>query len=183
MHKQGEALLLSASDLVGHLNCGRLTQLDLDVANGISAKPAHWDPLLDLLRERGAQHEHGFIKHLQAQGRVLTLIEGHGGEDDAVVQTRDAMQAGAEIIVQAALRSHGFVGRLNVLQRVQTPSNLGAWSYEVIDTKLARETKAGAVLQLCLYGALLEVAQGKRPSTRLYRRAMDGLCAPSVSHG
>jgi uncharacterized protein len=50
-----------------------------------------------------------------------------------------------------------------VLQRVDVPSALGEWSYEAIDTKLARETKAGTVLQLCLYAALLEGTQGHRP--------------------
>jgi uncharacterized protein len=38
-----------------------------------------------------------------------------------------------------------------------------AWSYEVIDTKLARETKGGTVLQLCLYADLVAPIQGTRP--------------------
>ena len=46
---------------------------------------------------------------------------------------------------------------------METPSDLGPWSYEVIDTKLARETKGGTVLQLCLYADLVESVQGKRP--------------------
>lgn len=163
MQKHGDNLLLSASDLVGHLNCGHLTSLDLKVANGLLGKPAHWDPLLELLRARGAQHEQGFVEHLRAQGLAITTIEGVGGDDAAVALTQEAMHAGDEIIVQGALRAHGFVGRVDVLQRVETPSDLGRWSYEVIDTKLARETKAGTVLQLCLYAALLEAAQGKRP--------------------
>jgi len=37
------------------------------------------------------------------------------------------------------------------------------WSYEVLDTKLARETKAATVLQLSLYSQLLEHAQGCAP--------------------
>ncbi len=165
MHKHGGALLLSASDLIGHLNCGHLTHLDLEVANGTLAKPARWDPLLDLLRTRGARHEQGFVEHLRGQGRSVTAIEVVGEDDSAVEQTVDAMRAGHEIIVQGALRWHGFVGRVDVLQRVDSPSALGAWSYEVIDTKLARETKAGAVLQLCLYAALVEAFQVKRPDT------------------
>lgn len=164
MHKHGDVLLLSASDLVGHLNCAHLTRLDLEVANETLAKPVNWDPLLDLLRARGAQHEQGFVEHLKAQGRPVTVIDGDG-DDSAVEQTVEAMRAGHEVIVQGALRSHGFVGRMDVLQRVDSPSDLGAWSYEVIDTKLARETKAGAVLQLCLYAALLEASQGRRPDT------------------
>jgi predicted RecB family nuclease len=47
------------------------------------------------------------------------------------------MRAGAPIIAQGE------------------PSDLGAWSYEVVDTKLARETKGNTVLQIYLYSDLL----------------------------
>jgi uncharacterized protein len=40
---------------------------------------------------------------------------------------------------------------------------LGAWSYEIVDTKLARETRAGTMLQLCVYSELLAGVQGKMP--------------------
>lgn len=163
MHKHGDVLLLSASDLVGHLNCGHLTQLEREVANGTLAAPVYADPLRELLRARGAQHEKGFVEHLKVQGRTVTVIDDGGDEDAAIVQTLEAMRAGAEIIVQGALRAGSFVGRADVLQRVGTPSDFGAWSYEAVDTKLARETKAGTVLQLCLYAALLHAAQGRRP--------------------
>jgi predicted RecB family nuclease len=164
MHKRGDVLFLSASDLVGHLNCGHLTQLDRSVALGALAPPVFADPLRDLLRERGAQHEQGFVDHLRGQGRPVTVIDA-SDEDAALEQTILAMQAGAELIVQGALRAGAYVGRVDVLQRVEEPSALGAWSYEPIDTKLARETKGGTVLQLCLYAALLAEIQGRRPNT------------------
>ena len=40
---------------------------------------------------------------------------------------------------------------------------LGAWSYEVADTKLARKAKAGALLQMCVYSDLLAQVQGVQP--------------------
>ena len=46
---------------------------------------------------------------------------------------------------------------------MERPSDLGAWSYEVWDTKLARHAKASAVLQLCMYSDLLAALQGRRP--------------------
>jgi predicted RecB family nuclease len=49
------------------------------------------------------------------------------------------------------------------LRRVDTPSELGAWSDEVIDTKLARETKGGTVLQLCVYSDLVASVQDLMP--------------------
>jgi predicted RecB family nuclease len=163
MEKHGDGMLLSASDLVGHLNCDHLTSLDIAVANSTLAKPASWDPLLELLWARGAQHEQGFVDHLRAQGFEVTVIEGIGVGDDVIASTQDAMRRGDPIIVQAAFRVNDWVGRTDVLRRIEVPSNLGAWSYEVIDTKLARETKAGTVLQLCVYAALLEASQGLRP--------------------
>ena len=73
------------------------------------------------------------------------------------------MGEGVAVIVQGALKRGNWSGRADILRRVEKPSGLGAWSYEVLDTKLARETKAGAVLQLCLYSDLLENMQGARP--------------------
>ena len=73
------------------------------------------------------------------------------------------MAAGDQVIVQGAFQLNGWVGRTDILRRVETPSDLGAWSYEVIDTKLARETKGGTVLQLCLYSDLVASVQGIRP--------------------
>lgn len=163
MERHGDGMLLSASDLVGHLNCDHLTSLDIAVANGALAKPVSWDPLVELLWARGAQHEQGFVDHLRAQGFEVTVIPGIGVGDDAIASTHEAMRRGDPIIVQAAFRVNDWVGRTDVLRRIEVPSNLGAWSYEVIDTKLARETKAGTVLQLCVYAALLEASQGLRP--------------------
>ena len=73
------------------------------------------------------------------------------------------MRAGAQIIFQGAFRSDGWVGRTDILKRVETPSDLGDWSYEVIDTKLSRETKGGTLLQLSLYSDLVASVQGRMP--------------------
>jgi predicted RecB family nuclease len=58
----------------------------------------------------------------------------------------------------------GWLGFADFLCRVDTPSDLGSWSYEAWDTKLARHVKASALLQLCLYTDLLERLQGTRPA-------------------
>ncbi len=106
--------------------------------------------MLQILWERGARHEYGYVEHLKEQGFDITVIDGVGVDDDAVKHTREAMIEGHPIIVQGAFRLNAWVGRTDILRRIGTPSDLGAWSYEVIDTKLARETKGGTVLQLCL---------------------------------
>ncbi len=68
MLKVGQTIQLNASDLVGHLNCRNLTELDLAVAKGVLAKPKVWSPLVDVLRERGIRHEQGYIDHLRVRG-------------------------------------------------------------------------------------------------------------------
>ncbi|MEW8693435.1 MAG: TM0106 family RecB-like putative nuclease, partial [Candidatus Thiodiazotropha endolucinida] len=163
MKSQQDAIYLSASDLVGHLNCRHLTALDMEVAQGTLAKPQHWDLLLEILRERGRRHEAAFVDHLREQGLQVVEIPGIDITQEAVASTRNAMEEGEQIITQAALQNERWFGRADILRRIETPSELGAWSYEIIDTKLARETKGGTVLQLCLYADLLEQIQGIAP--------------------
>ena len=154
---------LSASDLVGHINCASLTSLDLKVARGILSKPLRWDPLLDILRERGFRHERAFIEHLRSRTSSIFVVEGSDNDERSVAATLGAMKSGAEIIVQASLSADRWAGRADILQRVEMASELGNWSYEVIDTKLARETKGGTVLQLCLYSEMLGRMQNATP--------------------
>ena len=152
-----------AGDLVNHLACRYLTELNLQMAEGVLAAPGDRDPMLDLLQQRGLAHEEGYVQHLEESGCQITRIDGVGLSQTAVDATVEAMRAGCEIIVQAALAEGAWGGRADVLRRVDIPSDLGDWSYEVIDTKLARETKCGAILQLSLYSALVRAIQGKLP--------------------
>ena len=55
-------------------------------------------------------------------------------------------------------------GISDFLVRVNEPSDLGSWSYEAWDTKLARhEPKPYFVLQLCFYTERLATIQGREP--------------------
>ena len=164
MLRVGEILRFSASDLVGHVDCHHLTTLDVAVARGQLEKPKPYDPLLQILAERGLAHERQYVDHLRQAGFTVVEIEGSGGIDQARVdKTLEAMRAGAAIIVQGAFIHDGWSGRTDILKRVELPSALGAWSYEVIDTKLARRTKGATLLQLSLYSELLSHAQGRAP--------------------
>ncbi|WP_116808690.1 TM0106 family RecB-like putative nuclease [Steroidobacter cummioxidans] len=163
MLKRDNALQLSASDLVGYLNCHHLTHLDALVATGALSKPAVWDPSLEVLWERGAAHERAYVDHLRSPGRQIVEIEGVGVTPVQVEKTMAAMRAGVDVIVQGAFLEGVWSGRTDVLLRVPEASALGDWSYEVVDTKLARETKGGTVLQLSLYSDLLAKVQGRVP--------------------
>jgi predicted RecB family nuclease len=163
MQKIAEHLRFSASDLVGHLDCRHLTALDAAVARGSAQKPKIWDPVLEALVARGRAHEQQYVEHLRRQGIKVVAIEGGGVTSTQVDQTLATMRAGTDVIVQGALLQGAWSGRADILRRVEVPSALGSWSYEVIDTKLARETKGATVLQLSLYSDLVGTAQGRVP--------------------
>jgi hypothetical protein len=112
------------------------------------AKPSIWDPVLEVFAERGALHEQAYVEHLKKSGLSITVIDGVGVDPEAVAQTVAAMRAGAQIIAQGALQAALWSGRADILRRVEKPSDLGAWSYEVIDTKLSRRTSSSRIIFL-----------------------------------
>ena len=163
MRSVNGSLRLSASDLVNHLACRHLSELNFEVVVRARAAPSHWDPTLELLQKRGLAHEQAYIEHLKDAGHRVATIDSGGIDAATVASTVEAMRSGHEVIVQGALADGRWSGRTDILRRVGVPSNLGDWSYEVVDTKLARETKSGTILQLSLYSDLVRSVQGRLP--------------------
>ena len=163
MKLEAQQLRLSATDLANHLACRHKTTLERGVAEGLWKPPDWYRPEAEVLRQRGFEHERAYLAYLESQGRKITRLEPDEEGESALERTLAAMRSGAEVIAQATLAHGRWLGRADVLIRVERGSRLGAWSYEALDTKLARETKAGAILQLCLYSELLEAMQGALP--------------------
>ena len=158
-----DTVRLAATDLAAHLACQHLTALDRGAAEGLWRPPDYFRPEADVLAQRGLEHERAYLAHLEQQGKRITHLTPEADGTRAIERTLAAMYAGAEVIAQATLTVGRWFGRADVLLRVERPSGLGAWSYEALDTKLARETKAGSVLQLCLYSVLLGEIQNLCP--------------------
>lgn len=167
MKLSGTTLELSATDLSNFLGCKHRTALDMAAAAGRREKPTKpFDPLLELLIERGLDHEKQYVDWLKAQSLLvedLSHIDSLNHLDELVAATHDAMKRGADVIVQGALRDGHWLSKPDILFRVATPSELGPWAYEVYDTKLSRKTKAGAILQLSLYSEMVAKVQGVTP--------------------
>lgn len=153
---------MSATDLSNHLGCHHLTQLDRLVAQDRIKKPAWYDPSLEILIKRGQEHEAAYVQHLMSKG--LTVINLRG---QPLASTIDAMQAGADVLAQARLDRGLWMGYADILLKVPGQSKFGNWSYEVQDTKLAQNTKAATILQLCLYTDLLSELQ-ERAAEKMY---------------
>ena len=156
-------LRLSPSDLPNHLACVHLTALDLAVAQGTLVRPTAHSQFLEVLQARGLEHEKAYVDSLRQTGLTVVDLTGRKLTDDGFGETRAAMAAGADAIVQAPLGHDGWAGYADVLLRVNEPSGLGHWSYEVVDTKLARETRGGTILQLWVYSDIVSAIQGRRP--------------------
>lgn len=152
--------ILSPTDLSSFLTCRHRTGLDLAVAHGVLRKPVDDDPFAAILRRLGDEHERRHVDSLRAKQReVLNLKD----VPDAYARTVAAMRDGVDVIVQARLEHGDLAGYADILLRVPGASDLGTWSYEVQDTKLARETKGGTILQLSAYSTLLAAVQGRMP--------------------
>ena len=156
---------LSATDLSNHLACHHLTSLDLAVSLGTRSAPTWHSPDARVLQERGMAHENAYLAHLEAQGVSIVNLREIDDSERAFAETRAAMERGIDAIAQATLSNGRWFGRSDILRRVERPSKLGCWSYEVYDCKLARETKAATILQLSLYSELLASIQGVLPGS------------------
>ena len=155
----------SATDLIGFVACEHLTSLEIAVSAGLVKRPFREDPELDLIARRGMEHERRFLDGLRSQGREITEIHREpSAPQKAAEETVKALERGDDVVYQAVLFHGEWLGQADFLLRVETPGALGPWSYEVYDTKLARQAKAGALLQLCLYTDLLTAIQGSRPA-------------------
>ena len=164
MNIDNERVLLSATDLVNHLACSHLTALDLQYARGDVQAPEWTNPSTEVLRELGLEHESSYLNHLREQGlSVVQLERGDGDYAVAAERAVEAMKSGSDVIYQPALRLGHWVGRADVLLRVDRASKLGGWSYEAVDCKLARDTRAGTILQLALYSESIAQIQGVSP--------------------
>ena len=156
--------MFSATDIANFLACQHIATLDRAEERKEVKKPFFNDPTIDLLRKLGLDHERQYLRQLvEKDGLSVVQIDVNGPWEAAVSETVQAMRRGADAIYQATFLDGPWGGRSDFLVRVNKPSSLGAWSYEVIETKLARSTKAGAIVQLCFYSDLLSRIQGVEP--------------------
>lgn len=161
MRKSNHQIIFSASDLSNHIHCKHLTNLNYDVLKNLKKKPYSNNRALDVLRERGIDFENSYLSDLEIEGFTIVKIEQD--EPNAKQKTIDAMLKGADYIYQARLSNEIWQGWADFLIKVDKPSKLGNWSYEVIDTKLSTETRAGTILQIALYSEIIEEIQGLLP--------------------
>ena len=165
MKREQGRLLFSPSDLVRFVQSpfdSWMQRLCLEVPETKSLKDKP-DPLLTYLAEKGLAHEARYLDSLEASAQNVVTIADELNNSDKIAATIEAMQTGADVIFQACLSADNFRGFADFLIKVDKPSDLGDFSYEPWDTKLAKKPKAYFVIQLCCYADLLKAAQGVLP--------------------
>lgn len=162
MQKSLLGKLFSASDLVNFAACSHLTHLDLSNMETPLPKAADSDEMV-LIQDKGFEHEGRYLEHLRDQYGGVIDLKTEGTDTQAFESTCAALHSGAPVLFQPTFLSAPWVGHADFLIRVETPSKLGAFSYEVVDTKLSRTSRAKFLLQLCLYSEMLAEVQGVVP--------------------
>jgi len=128
--------MLSATDIANFLSCRHLLTLERTESRGEIQKPFFRDPGVELFRELGNRHETQYLQHLICKrGGQIARIPTDIRWSDAVDRTTEAIQSGADIIYQATFQDGPWGGRSDFLIRVDRPSLLGSFSYEVVETK------------------------------------------------
>lgn len=161
MKKGGARYIFSPSDLMNFVRAEFITWMDryhLERPGVIQADADTEEQ--KIVQDKGLEHERAFLESLAAKGRRVCDLREFRDQPDP---TLDAMRRGEDVIYQGYLAHGNFAGYPDFLVRVESPSDLGTWSYEPWDTKLARHPKPYFLVQLCCYAEMLERAQGVRP--------------------
>ena len=155
----------SPTDLVNFVACTHLSALEREVAAGSRARPERTAED-ELVSRKGDEHERMQLAELEAQNVAVTVVaypRTLAEREAAARATHAAMRAGAAWIHNATFVDGNFIGTADFLRRVERPSALGAWSYEVVDAKLSASAKPAAILQLCSYSDRLTYLQDLEP--------------------
>jgi predicted RecB family nuclease len=201
MQKIAEQIFYSATDLTHFADCEHLTWLDRLNLDAPMEK-ADDDDQAKLIQDLGYAHEAAFLAKLTECHSNVASISAAGSLQERVANTQAAIAAGAEVIYQATLARGNLIGHADFLIRVGDADKDGRHQYEVVDTKLARSSKAKFILQLCFYSDLLsdltgqlprhihvELGNGKRETFRLadyfhyYRHLLGRMLTFTAAHG
>ncbi len=113
------------------------------------------------LMEQGVLHEEEYVKDLE-----LSSV-GSQNPEEAKAQTLSLMRSGAKLIyqgeIETVLGGIIFRGRPDLLEKVPGISAFGDYHYIPVDIKSSKEANNEQIMQLTLYGMILEQIQRVYP--------------------
>lgn len=165
MHLRDSKITFSPSDLTNFMESSFVSFMDrLFVLGDPRAVQDEPDEGMEIIRQRGFEHEKSYLDLLKSSGADICEIDTKSG--DGVELTKQAMQQGRQYIYQAHLVQGQFFGKSDFLVRVDgrsSPALKTDYVYEPLDTKLALKPKPYFAIQLCCYAEMLAEIQGVLP--------------------
>ncbi|MFH1632072.1 MAG: TM0106 family RecB-like putative nuclease [bacterium] len=117
------------------------------------------DALLEKLQNEGLIRE----KELELLGKREFVEVDMDDVDEAAQRTLEFMKEGAQTIYKGVLVYGNWVGRPDVLEKVEGKSKLGDWYYVACDIKRSRHLKDEYKFQGSFYAEILHKIQGTKP--------------------
>ena len=166
MQKIGDKdFLFSPSDLTSFLGCRHSTYISYKSKmakddTSIFVKEIPTSANDELIQTKGYEHEAEYLQTLKDSGLKIVEVEKNDDLQVRADKTIEALKSGADIVFQAVFYDHPWRGDADFLRKIDKPSALGDFSYEVVDTKLARSVAGSHIIQCCAYSEMLEKIQG-----------------------
>lgn len=157
---------ISATSFYNISKCKRRIYMDL---YGDQKEKGEYSDFLQLLWEKGVRIEREIIGKVFKDKEIVN-VEGKADED-TFNQTIELMKSGASYIYQGVLISGDWIGRPDILEKIQGSSKFGGYYYIPCDIKSGRATtekdgdsvKKHYANQVLFYAELLEKIQGTKP--------------------
>ena len=139
----------SLSALNRFLACEHRTYLDILERRG-ELRVFRLPPDMFLPSRRGDRHEVAVVDGLVAEGLdVVSLDDEAATVEERARRTIAAIREGRGVLHQGCLARDGWLGYPDFLIRIDEPSDLGAWSYEVYDAKLGSHPQPRHISTCC----------------------------------
>lgn len=156
--------VISTTDLLKFLSCEELSTFDNLRCRGL-LEPVAQKASSNLAAQLGLATEADSLTYFSSLYPDFVKISG--SDEAAHRATVSAMEKGVTLIYQGLLLSKignvVYQSRPDFLIRTDYPSNLGSYSYEPIDSKLAKSPQLEGVFQVVDYADALSLVQGVLP--------------------
>ena len=153
----------SPTDILRYISCHHSAVLQ--ITNTPVKNPENDHDWQEILFRIGNEYESKFLADSKNNFQTITEIPNQGDYRARYQLTLDSMRRGDDMIYQAVLLNPPMMGIADFLVKTDTPSDLGNYSYEVLDTKTSRRPHPEQVLQITAYSDLLSYAQGLEPAS------------------
>ncbi len=114
-------------------------------------------------QKQGVEIEKKYFENIKKSKKLKIFDVSKVKYNEKSKETLRAIKEGYDYIYQGYFCNDSFIGFPDFLKKVDLPSKLGNYSYEVIDVKRSKDPKQENISQLLTYSMLLEEVQGIFP--------------------